>query len=123
MADVVLWGLAVASAAATAWFSLVEPPPMAGAFHGADKVEHALAYFATVLCTLLAGVWRPGRGLGRYPRSAVSVAVGAVVVAIGIELVQGMTATRHRDWGDVVAGATGTLTALAVWGSLRLASR
>jgi VanZ family protein len=112
--------LAVLSAASTAWFSLVEAPPLADAFHGADKVEHAVAYFFTVLCSLLAAVWRPGRGPGRYPRSWLTIVVGAVVVAIGIELVQGMTATRHRDWGDVIAGTTGTLGAFVVWAILRL---
>lgn len=47
--DLVLWGAAGLCVALTLWLSLIEVPPGTSAFGGADKVEHAFAYFVTSL--------------------------------------------------------------------------
>ena len=56
--DVALWSIVALSIASTVVWSFVEPPG-AGLGHGIDKVQHALAYFVTMLAALLAAVWRP----------------------------------------------------------------
>ncbi len=109
-----LWALTAVCVAATLWFSFVEAPPGAGSFHGADKVMHAFAYFATSLSFLLAAVWRPGRGAGRYPVAGRVVPFVAIGAGIAIEILQGMTATRQAEVGDVVAEVVGVAVAFAV---------
>lgn len=114
-----LWGLTVACAAATFWFSFVAPPPGADLFSGADKVGHAIAYFATTLSFLLAAVWRPGRGPGPFPRLGLRFAVVAIAAGAIIEILQGMTASRSAQALDLVAEAVGTASALLVHSLVR----
>ena len=73
--DLALWSIVALSIASTVMLSFVEPPG-AGLGHGIDKVQHALAYFVTMLVALLAAVWRPGRGPGRFPDARWSIAAG-----------------------------------------------
>ena len=120
--DGLLWALTAACATATLWFSFVEAPPGAGSFAGADKVLHATAYFATSLSFLLAAVWHPGRGDGPFPVAGHIVPVLAIGAGIVIEILQGMTATRKAEVGDVVAEVVGVLAALAVHAWLRIRS-
>jgi VanZ family protein len=121
--DALLWALTVACAAATVWFSFVDPPPGAGSFTGADKIMHGVAYLATSFCFLLAAVWRPGRGPGRFPLVGQRVPFLAVGAGILIEILQGMTATRQAEVGDVLAELVGVLAAFAIHGWLRTRSR
>ncbi|MEA2557731.1 MAG: hypothetical protein QOG88_1269 [Actinomycetota bacterium] len=117
--DVALWGLTAACVLVTLWFSFVEAPPGGSSFDGADKVGHALAYFATSLSFLFAAVWRPRRGDGRYVRRAMWVPVGAVAFGALIEVLQGLTPTRSPEIGDILAEAAGAGLALAVHGLVR----
>ncbi len=96
MIDVGFWALTAACVAATLWFSFVAPPPGTDLFPGADKVDHAVAYFATTMSFLFAAVWRPGRGVGRYPHLGKWFAVAAIAGGGVIEILQSMTATRAR---------------------------
>ncbi len=117
--DVALWVLTVLCALATVWFSFFQGPPGGNAFPGADKAGHALAYFATLLSFLFAGVWRPGRGDGPFPKFAPWAAALAVGGGIAIEILQGMTATRTSDVRDVLAEVVGALAALWVHAYVR----
>ena len=63
--DVGFWAWRRPAAAATS-FGFVSPPPGADLFPGADKVVHAIAFFATTLSFLLSAVWRPA-GQGPIP--------------------------------------------------------
>lgn len=112
--DVALWVLTGLFAVATVWFSFVAPPPGVRLFSWADKLEHGIAYFATTLSFLFAGVWRPGRGEGRFPHLGPWILVGAVGVGAVIEWIQGRTPTRSAELGDVVAEAAGAGAALLV---------
>jgi VanZ family protein len=119
MIDRALWGLTAASAGTTLWFSFVAPPPGADLFPGADRLGHAIAYFTTTLSFLFAAVWRPGRGVGRFPELGRRFALAAIAGGGSIEILQGMTATRAAEIGDVVAEAIGTTVAVAVHALIR----
>jgi VanZ family protein len=123
--DVGFWALTAACVAATLWFSFVAPPPGADLFPGADKVGHAVAYFATTLSFLFAAVWRPGKGVDRSARLGVWFALAAIAGGAVIEILQGMTATRSAQALDLVAEAIGTAAAVAVHSLIRwrIASR
>ena len=113
------WALTVACVAATLWFSFVAPPPGANLFPGADKVGHAVAYFATTLSFLFAAVWRPGREFGRSVYLGLWFALAAMAGGAVIEILQGMTATRSAQVYDLVAEAIGTAAALLVHALVR----
>jgi VanZ family protein len=106
-------------------FSFGFSPPGTGSFPLADKVGHALMYFATFFCFLLAAVWRPGRGDGTFPRKGLVFALGVVAAGVGIEVLQDLaTVTRHAELGDVISEVIGAFSALAIltwmrraWGS------
>lgn len=97
---------------------LIPPPPLALP-QGSDKVEHFLAYF------LLGGsavqVFQRGRAL-------LWVAVGLVLMGVGIEIAQGaLTETRMADPADALANTIGVVaglaTALTPWRDLLLRLR
>lgn len=117
--DVALWFTAVLCALLTLWFSFGASPPGAGLFTNADKVGHAIAYFATTLSFLFAAVWRPGRGKGRLPAAGYWFPVVAVAAGIVIEILQGLTPSRSAQVGDVLAEVIGAGLALAVHAAVR----
>jgi VanZ family protein len=119
MIDKALWSLTAASAATTLWFSFVAPPPGADLFPGADRLGHAVAYFATTLSYLFAAVWRPGRGTGRSAHLGRWFPLAAIAGGVVIEILQGMTATRAAEVYDVVAEAIGATVAAAVHALIR----
>jgi hypothetical protein len=105
--DLVLWSIVALSIASTVVLSFVEPPG-AGLGHGIDKVQHALAYFVTMLAALLAAVWRPGRGPGRFPGARWLIAAGALACGAMIEILQSVSTTnRQGDVGDWLAEVVG----------------
>jgi VanZ family protein len=104
---------------------LVEVPPGTSAFGGADKVEHAFAYFVTSLLLLLAAVRRPGRGDGPLAPWTWWV-LGAMVLAGGaVEIVQSFVG-REAELADWVAEIVAVVLAagvLAVWRRMAPAPR
>lgn len=113
--DVGLWVLAAASACATLWFSFISVPPGATLFPHADKLEHALAYGATLVCFMFAADWRPRRGDGPFPGLAVPVAMLAILLGILVEWLQGRYFNRTPEVLDVMADVVGALGALLVF--------
>jgi VanZ family protein len=113
--DGLLWILFISSCAATVWFSLIERPPGTDLFSLADKVQHAIACFAMTLTFLLAAVWRPGRGPGRWPSLSVPFCASVVLVGASIEILQSLNPARDAELSDVIAEAIGTVTAFAVF--------
>ena len=101
----------------TLWLSLAEVPPGTSAFGGADKVEHAFAYFVTSLLVLLAAVWRPGRGNGVlwpwrwWVLGAMALAGGAV------EIVQSYVGREAElaDWVAEIVAVALAAGVLALW--------
>jgi VanZ family protein len=112
--DVVLWLVTASCAAATLWFSFGAAPPGATLFPGADKLGHAIAYFATTLSFLFAAVWRPGTGEGRFARGGAWFPVAAVAAGVMIEILQGLTPSRTPEARDVAAEILGASLAVAL---------
>ena len=110
--DAYLWAAAGLCVAVTLWLSLVERPPGTAAFGGADKVEHAFAYFVTALLVLLVAVWRPGRGEGILWRFEWWVLSAMVLAGGAVEIAQSFVGRRAElaDWvAEIVAVACAAL--------------
>jgi VanZ family protein len=116
--DTVLWGVALSLLGATFLLSLGPAPPGLNAFFASDKLVHAAGYAALTESWLLAAVWRPGRGDGRFPRAAWAFAVAAIVLGVGIEVGQHFV-DRSADVFDALADMGGVLVALWLWLALR----
>ena len=104
-------------------FSFGAPPPGVTILPYADKIEHAIAYFATTLSFLFAAVWRPGRGPGRWPWMGLWFPVAAIAAGALIEFLQGMTPTREAQALDLIAEVIGTMAAVAIHSTIRRISR
>lgn len=97
---------------------LIPPPPLALP-QGSDKVEHFLAYF--LLGSSAVQLFQRGRAL-------LWIAVGLVLMGVGIEFAQGaLTETRMADPADALANTVGVVvglaTALTPWRDLLLRLR
>ena len=109
----------VVSIGLTLFWAFGPQPPGARLFPRADKVLHAIA-FATILGTfLLAGVWRPGRGWGRFAGAVAPALVVMLASGIVIEIVQGELFGRDADILDILAEIVGMIAAVSLvraWG-------
>lgn len=85
-------------------------PPSAGSLVtvGWDKANHASAFLAL-------GVL----GQAAYPGRTALVTVGLLAYGVAIEVLQGMTAWRSAEAGDLLADAIGIVAALAAVALLR----
>jgi VanZ family protein len=112
--DAALWAGFACSIAFTLFWALGAAPPGGRLFPRADKVFHAFA-FASILGTfLLAGVWRPGRGSGRYEAATPAFIAGLMAFGVIIELVQSEISGRDADILDLVADLVGMGLAIVV---------
>jgi hypothetical protein len=118
--DTGLWGASVALILSLVVLSLIPQPPIAGS-HPSDLILHVAAYAPTTLIFLLAGVWRPGRGVGRFPHATFAFVLGLVVLGTALEAIQalGWAATRQGEVADALANAVGVGTGTAAWSLLR----
>jgi hypothetical protein len=114
----VLWVASFVALAGLIVLSLIPSPPGLAAFPGADKVWHVLSYAGVAGLWLLAGVWRPGRGPGRYPEAMLKVVIGFAMLGAVIEVVQHWF-DRAADPLDWLADVAGVAIALAGWNALR----
>lgn len=117
-----LWAAAWALLSFTILFSILRPPQPPGAVPAPDKILHVVAYLVLALSFLFAGVWRPGRGDGRWAGKGVWVAVATIALGGALELVQSVIDRDAETW-DAVADAAGALIALAAWAMFRRRSR
>ena len=93
-------GLWCAAVLAVIVVCLIPPPPL-DLPQNSDKLEHLLAYF--ILSASAVQLFGSRRALCR-------VAVGLIVMGVGIEWAQGaLTATRMADPMDALANASGVL--------------
>ena len=116
--DALLWALVAIVATAILILSLGAPVGE-GFLPGIDKIFHATAYATLTFLVLLAGVWRPGRGHGRWPWGTTWVVVGAVLLGGSIELAQSLV-TRDPNIFDACANLVGTLVGVRLWRIIRL---
>ena len=89
-------------------------PAVAGGVPHADKLVHAAIFFG--LAVLTAG-WRVTRYDSPVRARWVALAL-CLLYAVGDELTQLLTETRHADPLDFAADAAGTLLGLAAFGPL-----
>jgi hypothetical protein len=111
--DAALWTVLIASTLLTLFWALGPQPPGGNLFPRADKVLHALAFGVIFATFILAAVWRPGRGWGRFPSSAIPFGAGLLALGVVIELLQGELLGRDADLFDVVAEVVGMAAAAA----------
>ena len=116
-----MWFIAWLLMAVALFYSFGPIPPGTESFRYADKVFHAATYMATTLTFLLAAVWRPGRGTGAFPESAVWIVLGAIATGFGVELLQGAFFGRHADLTDGLADLIGVAVGSGLWLTLRAA--
>jgi hypothetical protein len=117
--DGVLWSCAIVACLADAFYSLEAVPPGMEEFAGADKVGHAAASFVILLLLLLVAVWRPGRGVGRFPRAEPKLAAGLIVAGAIMELLQQAFTSRSAEVLDVVLEAVGVGAAVLAFHLIR----
>ena len=115
--DASLWLLAGMLLTAIIVLSL-GPAEAPDSFPYEDKIFHAAAYAALTFVVLLAGVWRPGRGNGRWPAATGWMLLGVVVFGIALEVIQAFV-SRDVSAFDGLADAVGATLALGIWKSLR----
>lgn len=93
-----------------------DPPPLS------DKLLHYLEYAALTLSVLLAALWAPIRGVGRFRISPLAVVLLVFVFGLAIEVVQAPLPERDAEILDALANGGGALSALIAWTLLRVAS-
>ncbi len=81
-------------------------------FPHADKVFHAAAFAMILGSFLLAAVWRPGRGWGRFPAGAVPAVAMLIALGVLIEVIQGELLSRDAELLDVAAEIVGMAAAI-----------
>jgi Na+/proline symporter len=94
------------------------PPDLGPSFYWSDKAWHFLGYAALSGTLLLAAVWRPGRGDGRFAGKGIGVAVVVVLVAW---LTEALQAPFHRDVDllDAATDLAGVAAGLLAWEAVR----
>ena len=116
--DVGLWTLSAIEVCTVVIFSVGPHPPLPS-FTWADRVAHALAYCVLTVTLLLAAVWRPRRGIGRFPTAAALIVGAVMLLGILLEGAQSLTEGRSPSLLDAIANAAGVGAAAAGWGVLR----
>jgi VanZ family protein len=111
--DLFLWALVVIMALLVVYTSVSAPGD--GSLPISDKLMHFLAYTGLTTSMLLAAVWAPVRGEGRFPASPILIVVIACLFGFGIEVVQGPLPERDAELLDALANTAGAITALTIW--------
>lgn len=114
LSDKVLWIVAWALLAIEVVVAIIPGGDPGGSGNMTDKSLHFLAFSALTLAFLLVAVWRPARGVGRWPLGAAPIALGAVLLGAGIEVAQGFVG-RDVEAFDLLADALGAIFALGLW--------
>jgi VanZ family protein len=121
--DAALWAAGFLFAGVTLVYSLAVMPPQGGAFAFSDKWLHAASYFATGLCLLLAGVWRPGRGDGPFVDQRFRGAIALIAAGALIEVIQALFTSRQAEVADLLADVIGVIAALFAHSAMRRVAR
>ncbi len=101
---------------------LDQPPPVNT---GWDKTDHLLAYLVLALLGLQAFGCLPEAAYLRFPFLSLpgrAVLLGLLAFGGAVELLQGLTETRHASWQDMLANGLGILLGWllpAIWNARR----
>jgi len=112
--DAALWAASAVLFGLSLFLSWGPPPDIGPDFDWIDKAWHFLGYGALTGTLLLAAVWRPGRGAGRFPRAALHVALLVLAVAWLTEALQAPFG-RDFDPTDAFANLAGIAVAFTAW--------
>jgi len=114
LTDTLLWAASFVLLVLSFVLSWGPPPHLGPAFDWSDNVWHFAGYGALCGTVLLAAVWRPGRGGGRFAGAGLRVAALVLVVAW---LTEALQAPFHRDVQLLDAGAdlAGVMVGFVVW--------
>ena len=115
--DAALWTASFVLFVLSIVFSWGVPPEIGPHFDWVDKAWHFLGYGALTGTLLLAAVWRPGRGRGRFPRAGLSVALLVLAVAWLTEALQSPFG-RDVETMDALADLAGVTLSFAGWRAL-----
>lgn len=112
--DLALWGASFILLILSLVLSWGPPPQLGPRLDWSDKAWHLLGYAALCGTLLLAAVWRPGRGGGRFAGAGLGVPVLVLVVAWFTEALQ---APFHRDVQllDALADLAGVTAGFLAW--------
>ncbi len=118
--DSALWGLSALLLVSLVVLSVLPKLPIGGP-KPIDLALHAAAYAPTTLSLLLAGVWRPGRGAGPFPKLTTAFIVGILAIGVILELVQAfaLAGVREGEIADALANGIGVGAGAGVWSLLR----
>lgn len=114
--DGLLWSLGGVCLAGVVLLSLTWESPIESLL--LERAGHLVAYAAVTGSFLLAAVWRPGRGTGRWPRAVTSIVLGGVALGALFEGVQALIG-RDPDLIDLAADAAGAGLGWVIWVVLR----
>jgi hypothetical protein len=112
--DIGLWAASAVLFGLSLVLSWGPPPDIGPDFDWADKIWHFLGYGALTGSLLLAAVWRPGRGEGRFPRAGLTLALLVLAVAWLTEALQAPFG-RDFDPTDGLADLAGVGLAYVIW--------
>jgi len=113
LVDAALWAASFALFVLSLLFSWGPQPPSPNV-SWFDKVWHGLGYGALTGTLLLAAVWRPGRGPGRFPGAGLWVA-GLVFAAAWLTEALQIPFNRDAELTDALADLAGILVAYGLW--------
>jgi len=101
-----LWiGIGLAMVATVFSLSVITVPKAIQTFMLQDKAMHTIAY---------AGLMGWFAQIFRHDLTRLILVLGFIAMGIGLEFLQGMTATRHFDVIDMVANTSGVVLAWAL---------
>jgi len=94
------------------------PPPPSPNVSWFDQVWHGAGYGALTATLLLAAVWRPGRGPGRFPRAGLPVALSVLAIAWLTEALQAPFG-RDAQLSDALTDLAGVTAGFLGWKVIR----
>jgi VanZ family protein len=112
--DATLWAASLGLLVMSFLFSWGSPPGLGPDVDWIDKLWHFLGYGALCTTLLLAAVWRPGRGTGRFPGSGLRVA-GLVLATAWITEALQAPFGRDTEVLDAVADLAGVAFGFLAW--------
>jgi VanZ family protein len=112
--DRLLWAIVWVLLTADVSLSLSPQPVTTGGSSLINKALHFFGYLALTLSLLLAAVWRPGRGDGRWAHRAGHLTLAVASLGAFLELVQALIG-RRPELIDTTVNAVGCMAGLLVW--------